>query len=928
MRKTFNFDPEWRFHLGDIQGTKKNSHTDAYYVTKAGRQYNPASKDWDDGGWQTVDLPHDYIVGMPFSPDTDISHGYHVKENSWYRKVFLLPRELAGKHVLLSFEGISVASRIYFNGSLMTAHNSGYIEANIDITDRAYFGDAPNTVAVYVDGNTTEGWWYEGAGIYRHVRLYVKELVHIAHNGVFVLPEFCEGSKDDFTTKVSVLCENSSYDEAVTVRPRVKLFFEGDEVAEMIGEPITVPPSDRAEATVSFPAMAVERWDVDSPRLYRAEVTLLRDFEPIDTEEVTFGYRTVEVRREEGFILNGRPLKLRGVCNHQDHAGVGVAVPDSIQDYRVRLLKEMGVNAYRCAHNPPAKEILDACDRYGILVMDEHRRFESTPEQLFYLETLVRRDRNHPSVVFWSLFNEEPLQNTPEGAAIFRRQKATVEKLDTSRPILGAMNGNAEGAGQYMSVTGINYGIARRVADDGYQKYPHLSFVGSENCSTLATRGCTETSPRGKIKNSSFCPGYENDPQVMSDYDEEFPSWGDSVRATWGYSIARPWHAGIFIWTGFDYRGEPTPFCWPSVSSQFGLMDTCGNPKAAYYYTKACFTDRPMVHINPHWNFAEGETVRVAVISNCEEVELFLNGRSLGRRPSVVSEQNEWQVPFEAGVISAVAYRSGEIVARTERKTAGKAVAVRLSADRPWLMADGHDAVPVNVSLVDADGNTLPTATSHVAFTVEGGKVLGTGNGDPNSHENDTLPERDLFAGLAQVIVGRATEPGTPLSLTATVEGLPPVTLTLNTLEGSGMPALGYCSFRVLSGLTASAVTEERPDYTCALSDNDMNTLSPIALGESFDPGFTVGWRFLRAKLPLKANGETAECLLEIDKTHVKELAVAVNGQEVFCGEDIYGQRRISFKVPAADDYDLRILVRAWGGKPSGLAGTIKILVI
>ena len=926
MRIRVNFDSEWRFHLGDVANTKKNSHTDAYYVTKAGRQYNPAAREWDDSTWQAVDLPHDYIVGMPFSADEDISHGYHVKENAWYRKVFLLPREWEGKHVLLSFEGISVASKIYCNGSLMTAHNSGYIEANVDITDRVHFGDVPNTVAVYVDGKSTEGWWYEGAGLYRHVRLYVKDPVHIAHNGVYVRPELC-GEGEDFTTNVSILCENSSY-EAATVRPRVKLFFEDELVAEALGEPITVPPSATAEGTMVMPAMKVSRWDVDTPNLYRAEITLLQDFAEIDTEVVSYGYRTVEVRREEGFILNGRPLKLCGVCNHQDHAGVGVAVPDSIQDYRVRLLKEMGVNAYRMAHNPPAREILDACDRYGILVMDEHRRFEANPEQLFYLETLIRRDRNHPSVVMWSLFNEEPLQNTPEGAAIFRRQRATVERLDATRPILGAMNGNAEGAGQYMSVTGINYGIARAVADDAYRKYPHLAFIGSENCSTLATRGCTETSPRGKIKNSTFLEGYENDPQVMSDYDEEYPSWGDSVRATWAYSAARPWHAGIFIWTGFDYRGEPTPFCWPSVSSQFGLMDTCGNPKAAYYYTKACFTDRPMVHINPHWNFKEGETVRVAVISNCEEVELFLNGRSLGRRPSTVSEQNEWQVPFEAGIISAVAYRGGEAVARAERKTAGKAVAIRLSADRPWLMADGHDAVPVTVSLVDAEGNILPTATDHVSFSVEGGRILGTGNGDPNSHEDDTKPERDLFAGLAQVIVGRTYTDGTPLCLRAHVEGLPDATLSLTALKAPEEVRVGYCMIRTLSSLTASDITAERPDYLRPLADNDMNTLSPISLGDHFDPNFTEGWRFLRSSLPLVGKGGRASCVLEFSNTHTEELRIGINGQELYVAEAVWGPRRVVLELPEAPDYDLRILVKAWGNKPSGLAGTIRLLVL
>lgn len=927
MRIRVDFDAEWRFHLGEIASTKKNSHYDAYYVSKAGKQFNPAARDWDDSSWDTVDLPHDYIVGMPFSPDEDISHGYHVKENAWYRKVFLLPREWEGKHILLSFEGIAVASRIYCNGSLMTNHNSGYIEANVDITDRVYFGDVPNTVAVYVDGKSTEGWWYEGAGLYRHVRLYVKDPVHIAHNGVHVQPEFCEGSKDDFTTKVSVLCENSSY-EAVTVRPQVKLTFEGEPVCELLGEPLTVPPSATAEASLTLPAMAVERWDVDSPRLYRAEVTLLRDFAEVDREEVSYGYRTVEVRREEGFLLNGRPLKICGVCNHQDHAGVGVAVPDSIQDYRIRLLKEMGVNAYRAAHNPPAREILDACDRYGILVMDEHRRFEANPEQLFYLETLIRRDRNHPSVAMWSLFNEEPLQNTPEGAAIFRRQRAAVERLDTTRPILGAMNGNADGAGQYMSVTGINYGIAAKTADRAYEKYPQLAFIGSENCSTLATRGCTVTSPRGKIKNSTFLEGYEDDPQVMSDYDEEFPSWGDSVRATWAYTAARPWHAGIFIWTGFDYRGEPTPFCWPSVSSQFGLMDTCGNPKAAYYYAKACFTDRPMVHITPHWSFTPGQIVRVAVISNCEEVELLLNGRSLGRRPSGATEQNEWQVPFEAGVLTAIAYRDGAEVARAERRTPGRGVALRLSADRPWITADRRDAVPVTVSIVDADGNVLPTATDHVTFSVEGGRILGTGNGDPNSHEDDTRPERDLFAGLAQVIVGRVFEAGAPLRLVAHADGYEDAVLTLRTLEGEAEERIGHCEVRVLQGLSASEVSAERPDYLRPLADNDMNTLSPITLSPSFDAGFTVGYRYLRAKLPLLAKQGEASFVLEFANTHVKELCIGMNGQEVYAAEDVWGPRRVVLTVPAAAEYDLRILVRAWGEKPSGLAGAIRLTVL
>lgn len=923
MRIKADFNPEWRFHLGDIESTKKNSHTDAYYSTKAGRQYNPASAAWDDTGWQTVDLPHDYIVGMPFAPDTDISHGYHVKENAWYRKVFVLPKEWEGKHILLSLEGIAVNSVIYFNGSVMARHNNAYIEANIDLTDRAYFGDTPNVVAVYVDGTSSSGWWYEGAGLYRHARLYVKETLHIAHNGVYVCPEFLENTENDFVTRISVSAENSGYTTR-SCRVRAELFYRGEAVAEGVCAPFDVAASQAVECTLTIPAISPRRWDVDTPNLYTARITLLdENGDALDTEEVEYGYRTFSTDPDRGFFLNGRPLKIRGVCNHQDHAGVGVAVPDAIQDYRVRLLKEMGANAYRCAHNPPAREILDACDRYGLIVMDENRRFEASPEEISYLEALIRRDRNHPSVIFWSLFNEEPLQNTPEGAAIFRRQRAAVERLDTTRPILGAMNGNAEGAGQHMSVVGINYGFG--TVDAAHEKYPMLCKIGSENCSTLATRGCTETSPRGKIKNSG-AERIENDPQVMSDYDEEFPGWGSSVRAAWRFASARPWFSGIFIWTGFDYRGEPTPFAWPSVSSQFGLMDTCGHPKAAYYFTKACYSDEPMIYVTPHWNHADGDVVRVMTISSCEEVELFLNGTSLGRRKNDVTEQNEWQVPFAPGVLSAVGYRDGEAVAWAEQRTAGKAVAISLSADRTTLMADGHDATPVTVSLLDAEGNTLPTATDHIRFSVEGGRILGTGNGDPNSHENDTLPERDLFAGYAQVIVATEHNSDGILRLRATCEGLPDAVLEIAVEPADQVPTIGACSSTVLHGLTVSEASEACPDYMRPLADNDMNTLSPTTLGATCDVDFTRGWRFYRARVTApKKSCEHLLGVIDFSGILAHVFAVAKNGEEIHRAEKVYLPRRVTFDTRPGEEIDLRFLVEAWGEKPSGLSGQIKL---
>ena len=924
MRHKISLDTKWKFHLGEAETDKRITHESAYYSAKAGRQYNPASREWEDAEWPTVDLPHDYVVGSPFSSDEDLSHGYLTKNDAWYRKVFLLPKEWEGKHVLISFEGISVFSQIYFNGSLLARHQNGYLGVEIDVTERAYFGDVPNTLAVFVDGKTSNGWWYEGAGIYRHVNLYVKETLHIAHDGVSVLPRHIEGTKDDFATDITVTVENSDYVSPLSGTLAVRLLREGRPVGEAT-VPVTASAASTADVSLSIPVREVDRWDVDAPNLYVAEITLLdAEGKEIDAVSTNYGYRTFAVDPETGFSLNGRQLKLRGVCNHQDHAGVGVAVPDGIQDMRVALLKEMGANAYRSAHNPPAPEILDACDRYGVIVMDEHRRFESSREELGYLSALIRRDRNHPSVIFWSLFNEEPLQNTPEGALIFRRQRAEVEKLDKTRLILGAMNGNASGAGQHMDAAGINYGL--RILDAEHEKYPWLPIVGSENCSTLATRGCVETSPRGRNKDRTAIaePG---DPQVMSDYDEEFPSWGSPVRTAWRAVLDRPWYSGIFIWTGFDYRGEPTPFNWPSVSSQFGLMDTCGHPKAAYYYTKACYTDAPMIHITPHWSFSEGETVRVVPISNCDEVELFLNGESLGRRANNVTEQNEWQLTFTPGVLSAVGYRDGVAVATDERRTAGKAVAVKLLPYGTSLVGSGHDATSVSVALVDAEGNILPTATDHVRFAIEGGRILGTGNGYPNSHENDTLPERDLFAGLAAAIIkADASETDTVLTLTASVDGLPDAILTLPVKGCPRELTVATCDSRFLDGITASDIFGEKPDYVRPIADNDMNTLSPITLGTP-DFDFTKGWRFYRARVKVPAGKtETAQVSLEVTP-FAEEFFVAVNGKEVFRAEKVYQKTRVSFEAKPGEALDIRFLTKAWGEKPSGLCSQIRLVL-
>ena len=420
----------------------------------------------------------------------------------------------------------------WMNGCYLGRNESGYIGRRFDVTDVVDYGSGDNWIVVRCDATVEEGWWYEGAGIYRHVRLYAKNPVHIAHSGVFGKPVLNPGTKNSWTVEVKTEVENSGYEAADAV-VRAQL-FDGETVITSASCPVACPADSVTETAVKLKVSRPRRWDVDDPNLYTLRVTMERGGEPVDSADVRIGFRTFSVDPDKGFFLNGRPLKIKGTCNHQDHAGVGVAVPDSVQFYRVRRLKELGTNAYRCSHNLPAKEILDACDELGLIVMDENRRFEAREEVLEYLDIMVKRDRNHPSVVFWSLFNEEPLQNTAEGAAIYRRMKSRVLKLDDSRLITGAINGSMEGAGLEMDVTGINYNIYN--VEAMHALHPDRPVIGSENNSAVSTRGCYKSDREGA--------------HLLACYDEENVPWGQSIKETWDFTRKHDYFSGA----QFSYR--------------------------------------------------------------------------------------------------------------------------------------------------------------------------------------------------------------------------------------------------------------------------------------------------------------------------------------------------------------------------------------
>ena len=901
-RKKYNMDLDWRFSKNVDHEKEASKHSEIYTKTKTGNAVGPATKRaYDDSEWECVNLPHDYMRESELSSDALGTHGYRVFCDGWYRKTFTVDSALRGKHALLVFEGIATSSVIYLNGSVVARSHTSYNEIIIDVTDRLYY-DRINTLAVFTKGDDIEGWWYEGAGIYRHVYLFIKENVHIAHHGIYAKPILVNEAEELWNVELEVTLENSDYQQTHTSVHA--MLYDGETLISDSTEEVMCIADGRTVVKTDMSVLKPVRWDVECPKLYTVKVEVLKEGEVLDSDSVRTGFRTFKITPDRGFFLNERPIKIKGTGNHQDHAGVGIGVPDSIQFYRIKRLKEMGCNAYRCAHNPHAKEILDACDEMGLIVMDENRTFETRPDAIKDLENLILRDRNHPSIMFYSLYNEEPLQNSSEGEQIFKRLKSCVRKLDNTRLILGATNDapTKVGTGLEMDVFGINYGL--RKLETIHNEYPDLPIIGAEACSATTSRGC-----------------YKSDREVervLSNYDEEKVPWGHTIRENWKAVRDNDFFAGTFIWTGFDHYGEPIPFVWPSTSCQFGVMDRCGFPKGAYYFTKAVFDEKPMIQILPHWNHTEGEMVRVMTVTNCDEVELFLNGKSLGRRESDPCEQCEWKVVFEAGTIAAVGYQNGEKVAYTENKTAGKAIAVKLTPDRAYIDNCGQDTVPVRVSLVDENGIEVPTANNLIEFEIEGdGVIAGVGNGDPNSHEADYVPYRKLYCGLCQVLV-TAKYDAKSLKLIAHCEGMQTAQFDFEIKENKSSDYIFFTINQEITGIQASITdNEEKPDPAHIYSDDDMNSLAPLVLETAFygfvPAGFVSGWREFRIPVVLPNNVPEGKIpALEIQSIICDTAEFYVDGELIFAAQpDFRAALTVPCDITDRKEFEVRALVKA-----------------
>jgi beta-galactosidase len=846
QRETLCLDLDWRFAPGDPTPPLENTHLAGYMANKAGYARGPARPAFDDSDWRAVQLPHDFSVEAERDPRHHVSSGYHPRGCGWYRRHFTLAEHDRGRRVFLRFDAVANRATVYVNGHLLHRHFDGYTPFTIDISDVATFGDEDvNTVAVFVDASTVEGWWYEGAGIYRHAWLEKRSNVHVASDRLFVCPTHV--GQDRWTTRIETQVVNAGRSET---RVRIEHRLIAPDGRELSAA--TVDADVAAGATTMTTAeIAIDsprRWSLRDPALHRVCTRVLVAAEPVDATETSFGYRTIRFDADRGFFLNDERVVLLGTCNHQDHAGVGVAVPDSIHAFRIRRLLALGTNAYRCGHHPPAPELLDACDRLGMLVIDENRTFGSSPERLELLETMVRRDRNHPCVILWSLGNEEAIQGTPIATRIARSMADRVRSLDPSRPITVAMSGGLLNDGtmaDVVDVMGINYQWSQHPGF--HAKYPALPVFSSESHCTYATRGVTRT---------------DEPAQLFAGDDEHAAPWGATARATWEAFRSCPWLAGLFVWTGFDYRGEPTPFTWPSVSSHWGILDTCGFDKAIASLHRACFASldgsgRAVLELVVGNDSAAVVASRSAwVFTNCDEVELLVGGASLGRRRLEPPGRVSWTLPADAREASVVGYVDGREVAGASWRAAGPAVALGLEvhadASMPSYPADGEHAIPVTVFALDAAGARVPDASATVSLRVEGGTLLGLGNGDPNTAEPDHAGRRSLFNGLAQAIVRTSATAGT-VHVHAESGRLASATLALLTHVVALRPAVPPTRRRVfLSDWQMGPLGDDPPAVEETADATDMNTwerVQPGPTGTASWTGSAGRYRLLRTRL-------------------------------------------------------------------------------
>jgi beta-galactosidase len=758
------FDESWQFHKGNIAmkrqikagGQGGLTDVNVKIITSPDTIINYSDEQsatvFYPKDWKEVDVPHDWGVEGTFVHDNSMGNqpavsGYLPTGIGFYRKEFAIPEADKGKKISIEFDGVFRNSTVWINGHLLGSHQSGYTPANYDLTDYLRYGnEGNNVILVKVDASEYEGWWYEGCGIYRHVWLVKTGRLHVDRFGTYVTTPVVTASKATVSIKTTLRNECR---EAKKVLLTSKIVDKNGLVIGSVSSSVSTPSLGAIEIAQTAGITNPSLWSPETPNLYKVLTTVTEGGRIVDNYETVFGVRTVEINTK-GVFLNGKLYPVKGTCNHQDFAGIGVALPDKIIWYKLKLLKEMGSNAYRCSHHPPTPELLDMCDSMGLLVLDENRFLSSSEEGLKDLSTMLLRDRNHPSIFMWSMENEEWIQGTVTGARILETMVGAVHKIDPTRKVTAAMNHgrNDGGYSDMLDVVGYNYGDKGLAYVKDHEKYPARVEFCTETTSFISTRGEYE---------NNWEKGY------VSNMTKWEPGWGPFPGEDWADIVKYPYLGGMFVWTGFDYRGEPTPYQWPCVTSHFGFMDICGFPKDGYFAYKAAWAARPLVHIFPHWNWPgkEGKPIKVQCYTNCNEVELLLNGKSLGRKTAVAFEKLEWELVYQPGKLEARGYNNSKLVTDDVQETTTAPFEIALESDCSTLKADGCDVAVIRVEIKDSLGRVVPVADNLVTFSIEGpGKIIGTGNGNPSSHEPDKASQRMAFNGYCMVLVQTSKTPG------------------------------------------------------------------------------------------------------------------------------------------------------------------------
>lgn len=770
VRERINFDSNWKFQKGEAKGAN--------------------AIDFNDKNWRSLNVPHDWSIEGKFEKDSpsEKGGGYLTGGIGWYRKTFTLPEAYHDKKSIIEFDGIYMNSDVWINGNYLGKSIYGYLSFHYDLTPYLNYGSKKNVLVVKVDNSEQpNSRWYSGSGIFRHVWLTVTDKIHVEHWGTFVSTPKVSNElakvhiktivKNDYNVPKNIFLTSNIVDPNKNVVVSVKSEYNLSAYAshEFV-----------QEVNINNPSL----WSVEQPKLYTVDSKVIYENEILDDYKTPFGIREFHFDPNSGFSLNDQNMKIKGVCLHHDLGSLGAALNNRALERRLEILKDMGCNAIRTSHNFPSPDLLDLCDKMGFMVLDEafdmwyvgHTGFSYDYYFERYairdLKRMIHRDRNHPSVIMWSVGNEISAETIyDDGSQTLQKLVDAVHEEDTTRPVTIAVvqikAANETGFAEILDVVGYNYfgqgmEFDANKYDEDHKKFPDRIIFGSENASTLSTRGVYHFPADSLI--------YNTKDMQCSSFDNCYPPWGGTAEENWKAVKDRDFVSGLFVWTGFDYIGEPTPYTWPARSSYFGLIDLCGFPKDGFYFYKSQWTEKPMVHLLPHWNWEgrEGDLIDVLAYTNCNEVELFLNDRSLGTQKvnSSTSLKLSWKIPYETGILRAAGKINGEVVCEAIQKTAGSAAKIKLSVDRNNLESNGKDLSFIKVEIEDEYGTLVPTAGNLIKFKIDGaGKLVGVDNGNPLNHESFKGNQIFAFNGLCLATV-RSTLKSGQITVIAESEGL------------------------------------------------------------------------------------------------------------------------------------------------------------